>query len=78
MIGLNTLNSNSSFYTPANKVLEGNHPACQSVYPCLTLVNSTQLLTNEPILLKIYTLTVHDLRICTKEDNLCTNYFKGR
>ena len=41
MIGLNTLNSNSSFYTPANKVLEGNHPACQSVYPWLTLVNST-------------------------------------
>ena len=34
-------------------------------------------LTDQPILMKLYTVTVFDMRICRKEDNPGPNYFKG-
>ena len=34
-------------------------------------------LTDERILIKRYTVVVYDLRMCMKEEDLDTNYFKG-
>ena len=33
-------------------------------------------LTEEPILMKLYTVTVYNLRMCVKEENPCPKYFK--
>ena len=34
-------------------------------------------LMDEPMLMKLYTVAVYTLRMCMKEDNPGSNYFKG-
>jgi len=47
--------------------------------PCLSCLSMScnSPLTNEPILMKLSTSTVYDLRMCMKENNSCANFFTG-
>ena len=57
------------------------HLSCPSV--CLVRLSVSyackrnSYLTDEPILMKLYTVTVYNLIICIKEDNHGPKYFKG-
>ena len=61
------------FMPPAVIVFLGayrNHPVCRSC-------KCNSALTDKPILLKLYTVAVFNLRMCLKEDNPCLDFFKG-
>ena len=57
-------------YPPQTNGVYRNHP----VYPSVQMSNS---LTEEWILMKLYTVAVYNLMMCLKEDNPSRNYFKG-
>jgi len=48
-------------------------PICPSICPCF--VSATP--PSKPILMKLYTVAVYDLKVYMKEDNHDPNYFKG-
>ena len=52
-------------------------PVCPSVCMSKCLVSPTSPLTDVPMLLKLYTVAVYDLRMCMEGDKPGLKYFKG-
>ena len=68
--------STVQFYSPQAKFrgcIGITLPICPSICPCF--VSATP--PSKPILMKLYTVAVYDLKVCMKEDNHDPNYFKG-
>ena len=66
----------SALYNPANNVIERYTRIGITLSVHMSCYRNSSL-TDEPILMILYTVEVHNLRLCIKEDKPGTNYLKG-